>query len=568
MRAKIWGLWEEERGVAAVLGAMLMLLIMVTAYGVVQAYHVPIWNKDVEFEHLNVVYDDMMTFKSDVEDVAFSGEPKSSIIRMGVRYPNRIFLANPGAGVAGALTSENVSVSIVYIIDGLGDPTITTNYTSNRITYEVQGSIDSPKLVYEHGLIIRDYGSASATTDEQSLVVGDEIHIPLLIGNLTAASSMETESIEIKPLSQSYSRSKIKSVEITLDTDYPEVWEQLLAEPSTEETSTASDDFESGGWTGGTGWLDNWYHSGNASVTGSGTPYEGSYHLRLRRNTGYVDRSVDLSEATSARLQFWAKANSFESGEEAYCLVSSNDTDWTTVHTWVDDVDDDDVYRFHDIDLSPYELTSEFWIAFQANMSGNQDYFYVDDLEIIYTYLTSTGIQVEVTEDQITIESTDIRQIILPTGDVTTDALYTGLATFSTESEPVTGTSVDTSHDYPSILNISIDEGDTPQTQSTITVTVKNATAPFDIHADLTGLMNNPAMYDVFPDDSSEEDYPITATSWDVPNETTVSWTNKTHPAYAGGDAVIVSFWVINTENSMQFFTERVFLRQDADLWE
>ena len=548
-----------------VIGAMLMLLIVATVYGTIQAYYVPNWNTDVEYEHLNVVHDDMIMFKSDVEDVAISEVPKSSDFRMGVRYPNRMFLVNPGPGVAGTLTSENVSVSIEYTIDFVGDPTITTNYTSNRIIYEVQGSIDSPKLVYEHGLIIRDYGDASATTDEQSLIVGDEIYIPVLTGNLTASSSMETESIEIKPLSQSYSRTKIKSVIITLDTDYPEVWEQLFAGTSTEEeTSTASDDFESGGWTGGTGWLDNWYHTGHSAVTDSGTPYEGSYHLLLQSSTGYAERAIDLSTATSASLRFQAKANSSQTFEEAICRISDDYVNWTTVKTWVDG-DADNIYHFYDIDLSGYTLSGQFWIAFEANMSNPQDRFYVDELEIIYTYPTSTGIQVEVTEDQITIESDDIRQISLPAGDVTTDALYAGLATFSTESEPMEYTSIDTSQDYPSILDITIDEGDDAQTQSTITVTVKNASAPFDIHADFTGLTNDPEMYDVFPDYSSPDS--ISATSWDVPKENTVRWTNIEHPEYSGGDAVTVSFWVINTENNMQFFTERVFLREDEALW-
>jgi hypothetical protein len=142
-----------------------------------------------------------------------------------------------------------------------------------------------------------------------------------------------------------------------------------------------SDDFESGGWSGGTGWLDDWYPQGDASVTTSGTPYQGSYHLRLRYGTDYVKRAVDLSAQTEAHLQFWAKADAFEAGETAQCLVSENGTDWTAVHTWVDG-DDDNIYHFHDIDLSPYTLTSEFWIAFQANMSSRRDYFYVDDLKI------------------------------------------------------------------------------------------------------------------------------------------------------------------------------------------
>jgi len=412
MRAEIRSLWKEERGISVVLGAMLMLLIVATLFGTVQAYHVPIWNKDVEFEHLSMVHDDMMTFKSDVEDVALSREPKSSNIRMGVRYPNRIFLANPGTGVAGALTSDNTAVSIEYTIDGLGDPAITTSYNSNRIIYEVQGTIDSPKLVYEHGVIVRDYGDASATTDEQSLIVGDEIYIPVLIGNLTASSSMETESIEIKPLSQSYSRTKIQSVTITISTDYPEVWEQLLAGTSTADTT----------------------------------------------------------------------------------------------------------------------------------------------------------VQIDLEQSEIVIVSTAVRQISFPAGDVTADALYAGLAIFSTKSVPVTYTSIDISQDYPCILDITIDEGDDVQTQSTITVTVKNATAPFDIHADFTALTNDSEMYDVFPDSSSP--YSISATSWDVPNENTVQWTNITHPVYVVGDVVIVSFWVCNTENNLHFFAERAFSRRNINTWE
>jgi len=402
MKAEIHSLWKEERGVSVVIGAMLMLLVVAAMWGTTQAFLVPDWNKDVEYEHLNMVHDDMIMFKSDVEDVALSEAPKSSDFRMGVRYPNRIFLVNPGPGVAGALTSENVSVSIVYTIDGLGDPTITTSYNSNRIIYEVQGSIDSPKLVYEHGLIIRDYGNEYATTDEQSLIIGDEIYIPVLVGNLTASSSMETESIALRAMSQSYSRTKIEEVTITIDTAYPEVWDQLLVGTSTAGTTV----------------------------------------------------SVDLDQS------------------------------------------------------------------------------------------------------KIVITSTIVQQISFPAGDVTADALYAGMATLSTRAVPVTYTSIDTSQaDYPRFLDIDI-ESTIPhekKTHSTITATVKNVTVPYDIHADLTVLMNNPAMYDVFPDESP--------TPWVVSNENEVSWEDITHPAYEGGVDIIVSFWIINTENNMQFFTSRVFSR-------
>lgn len=145
----------------------------------------------------------------------------------------------------------------------------------------------------------------------------------------------------------------------------------------------AWDDFNSGGWTGGSGWSDNWTHSGYSSVTASGAPYEGAYHLLLQSNTGYVKRSVDLSKQVSARIRFRAKVDLFESGDNSTCLVSSNGASWTTVYTWTFDVSDN-TYHYYDIDLTSYSFTNTFWIAFQANMNSTGDYFYVDDLDIAW----------------------------------------------------------------------------------------------------------------------------------------------------------------------------------------
>ncbi len=149
-----------------------------------------------------------------------------------------------------------------------------------------------------------------------------------------------------------------------------------------DHRAIAGDDFESGGWSGGTGWLQEWYHTGEAAVVSSGWPQQGSYHLMLHGNSDYASRSVDLSNIYGVRLYFWAKAKSFQSGEEVHCLVSSNGSDWDTVKTWANG-DDDNVYRFYDIDLSPYELTGEFHIAFQSYMSGPNSYFYVDSISLV-----------------------------------------------------------------------------------------------------------------------------------------------------------------------------------------
>ena len=145
----------------------------------------------------------------------------------------------------------------------------------------------------------------------------------------------------------------------------------------------ATDNFNSGGWTGGTGWLDNWTHSGESAVTNSGTPFEGGYHLRLRSSDGLVSRSVDLSHQIDIHLRFWAKVDSFETWDTATCQVSSDGINWDTVYTWTDALSDN-IYKYYDLDLSPYQMTSQFWIRFDADMNSTGDYFYVDKLDVVW----------------------------------------------------------------------------------------------------------------------------------------------------------------------------------------
>ena len=106
---------------------------------------------------------------------------------------------------------------------------------------------------------------------------------------------------------------------------------------------------------------------GDATVVSDGGSFDGSFHLRLRRGDGRVERAVDLTGWVDARLQFQAKASSFDPGETATCSVSPDGVTFTVVRVW-EDGEDDDVYRFEDIDLSSFAKTSNFVIACQANM--------------------------------------------------------------------------------------------------------------------------------------------------------------------------------------------------------
>ena len=215
---------DDKRGVSPIIGALLMLAILVGMGGVIQSSSVPVWNMGVEYDHLGVIYSDMMSLKSDIEDVALHKSPKSSEIHLGVRYPERVIFMNPGEGATGTLAVESgVNISVNYTTSGASAPD-KLDYSSSRITYELHGTINSPKYVYEHGILIRDSGTSSVTTDEQKLIVGDNIYIPILYASELAKSSLDVESLTIHPYLKASTDLNVESITITFDTAYPGIW--------------------------------------------------------------------------------------------------------------------------------------------------------------------------------------------------------------------------------------------------------------------------------------------------------------------------------------------------------
>ena len=159
--------------------------------------------------------------------------------------------------------------------------------------------------------------------------------------------------------------------------------------PTPPPIRLAWDDLESGDFTGGSGWLGDWAVVGIADVTGLGVPFEGAFHLRLRQATttatSTAERSLDLSGQSKVRVQFQAKADAFDPGDVAQLRVSPDGVNFTTVRNWSDG-QDDNVYRFEDIDLSSFSMSAEFFIAFDAVLSVPGGRFFVDDLVVVRSW--------------------------------------------------------------------------------------------------------------------------------------------------------------------------------------
>src|SRR3989344_5635093 len=95
----------------------------------------------------------------------------------------------------------------------------------------------------------------------------------------------------------------------------------------------AYDGFESGDWSGGSGWAGEWVHQGgdNAQVV-TGDASVGDYSLKLRAADGYAKRlAIVDGELPNLQISFKVKISGYESDDYSRVLVSSDGVNWRTL---------------------------------------------------------------------------------------------------------------------------------------------------------------------------------------------------------------------------------------------
>jgi peptidoglycan/xylan/chitin deacetylase (PgdA/CDA1 family) len=143
--------------------------------------------------------------------------------------------------------------------------------------------------------------------------------------------------------------------------------------------TVAFDDFESGEADGGHGWSGAW-EPADGLVVADGESTERGRVLDLSP-WHFVSRQVDLSSYGRTRLRFSSRLTAFEDADRAFVLISSDGVEWEAV-TQFGAEDSDGGYRLFDIDLSSFDVSSEFAVGFYSVMGGDAGW-QVDDVEII-----------------------------------------------------------------------------------------------------------------------------------------------------------------------------------------
>src|SRR3989344_2620797 len=143
----------------------------------------------------------------------------------------------------------------------------------------------------------------------------------------------------------------------------------------------ASDNFDSGGWNGGTGWNGDWVHQGgdNAQVV---VRFPGNYQLKLRGDDGYVVRRANVVGYESLRISFWGRTLSYETDDSSEFLISGDGVNWHLLKefTSADVLDSSGNYNYYDLDLDLVALgvSDELWIAFDSNGDDSNDVLNID----------------------------------------------------------------------------------------------------------------------------------------------------------------------------------------------
>ena len=170
-----------------------------------------------------------------------------------------------------------------------------------------------------------------------------------------------------------------------------------------------SDDFSSGGYTGGIGWLGNWTERDDSRTTATGEsnndPNAGVVRvidgrLRIADDTTEIYRQVDLSGATGdAILTFNYSWDSLDNADEQYEVIVSDNLDGNeTVVFTIDDTtaQGTDASGFASINIPQQFLTSTTTIRIRKGTDsinlGPYDYAYFDNFNI-----TAPGVEVPAT---------------------------------------------------------------------------------------------------------------------------------------------------------------------------
>jgi len=259
---------DDTRGVAPLIGAILLFGMLVMGLTMFQSTIVPQQNAEVEFNHNERIQGDIVEFRDTIVNVGSHPRTDSTeaSATLGTTYPFRAITINPPP-VVGTVSSEPIDENVI-IQDEDGEEL--ANESTNTIQYNPQYReyTSAPTTKIEHTLIYNSFTESdeNITRSGQHIFQNDRVVIPLLKGEF---SETDVERISVTfSTNEVEEESDFEQLNITLPTAVPELW--------IEEVNQLGDDFQ---------------------LVGEPSDYVGEDHVKIEANVSvYVLPEIDTGE--------------------------------------------------------------------------------------------------------------------------------------------------------------------------------------------------------------------------------------------------------------------------------
>lgn len=230
-------------------GAILLLLLVSTAYVAAQVQVAPVLQADTEQRHARQLAADAQRLQSDLIKVAATGQRQAHTVEMGTQYPFRTLLLHPPEPSSSLYDREDLAVRVANaqavdpetadFLDGR-----TREFSSTSLTLEPQYfEFDSaPALRLEHGTLYAAYRNHRELSTHGGIVDGRRINLVTVRAD-THVTTSRPLTVRQAPLSASADTVRIRGdgspIEFRLQTDQSlEMWRDVLG----SELSRGPDD--------------------------------------------------------------------------------------------------------------------------------------------------------------------------------------------------------------------------------------------------------------------------------------------------------------------------------------
>ncbi|WP_254832436.1 hypothetical protein [Haloglomus salinum] len=263
--AKPRGFARGGRAQSQVIGAVLIFAFIIAALAAAQVVLVPQSNEELEASHNEQAQQSMSDIRGAIQRSAAVGASQSESIDLGVDYPTRLLLLNPGEGAgtirtegSDQLTIENAEATDEEVSDfWTGDP---VNAPSKQLIYNPSYNYyeNAPETVYQNSVLYHRFSDGvDIVQSDQDIVNGRQIYFTALDGDKSTSQS-DAASVDVTSVSAATETITVEDdggpVKVTIPTDLPEeVWVQELLSEEIDDTDDGQAGPEAGDVCDGSG---------------------------------------------------------------------------------------------------------------------------------------------------------------------------------------------------------------------------------------------------------------------------------------------------------------------------